>query len=65
MGVFILLFLSLPLIWFGDHLGSLTGWKSTFSSVTEVNKKSPGSLVSVMGWIFLFTYLFFIITFQV
>lgn len=65
LGVFILLALSLPLIWFGNYLGAVTGWRSTFSSVSEVNKKSSGSLVSMMGWIFLLIYFFFIITYQV
>lgn len=39
----------MALIWFGDELGSATG----FSIAHPVNRESPGCAVRFAGWVFL------------
>ena len=43
--------LGMGLIWFGDDLGELTGF---YAHHHKVDQKSPGCLVQLVGWIFLF-----------
>ena len=45
------------LIWFSDRLGSMTGFGPRGGP--RVNKKTPGSVVAFMGWVFLLLPLIF------
>lgn len=47
------MFLALPLafIWFGDEIGSYTGWWRGH----YIDKPTPGCLLRVIGWALLFT----------
>ena len=47
----IFVFGSAGLVWFGDELGSMTG---IYFRGSMVNKTSPGFLVRILGWLFLF-----------
>ena len=49
--ILVSLIIALACIWFGDALGGLTG----FSAVRMINLsgKTPGSLVSFVGWLIL------------
>ena len=42
---------SVGLVWFGDELGSMTGM---YFRGSMVNRTSPGFLVRILGWLFLF-----------
>ena len=46
-----LLIVALACIWFGDSLGSLTGF--SVLRMIDISEKTPGSLVSFVGWLIL------------
>lgn len=46
--------LSLGLIWFGDAIGSITLPVDLGLNFLNRTHQTPGSLVKLMGWIFLF-----------
>lgn len=46
------IYLSIPFlcIWFGDEVGSYTGWNPQGWSIT---RETPGGIVRLMGWVLL------------
>jgi len=51
------IYLPLPLIFFSKELGSLTGI-GYMRANRPIDKESPPWLIEIMGWFFMFLYLF-------
>jgi TRAP-type C4-dicarboxylate transport system permease small subunit len=50
LSALIVLVFALVLIWFGDELGEMTG---NYANFHQIDQKSPGCLVRLVGWMFL------------